>query len=364
MPAVETLSPPVSTEAQGVVACERCVARSARAWRRTITVLVAAMSLVPLLGFAGAEAFAAVMMGGAVDTRAEGAVSFIATVVWAFWWQLGLVAAAACVLGVVFRRWAWVGPALVGAGIGLGPWAWSLVRPAPAGLGPGETAITVFSSNVLFGIADPARVADEARLAGADIISLQEVTPASVAGLRAALGAEWPHALVEARERGTGQAVFSRWPCRADPPAERLETEWPQTRAVVSTPAGEVTFWVMHPTSPMGPGPMREQDRIVRYVARHVHADNEPRTILAGDFNCAANGLSVRRLRLAGVRSAWATAGRGRGVSWPLMGWVRWSGGTRIDDVMHGPGLRCLQTGVGGDVGSDHRPVWARLAVR
>src|SRR5262245_12852466 len=79
--------------------------------------------------------------------------------------------------------------------------------------------------------------------------------------------------------------------------------------------------------------------------------------VIAGDFNMTTDSVLYRRY-WAPYTNCFNEAGFGWGhtkhTSWHSV---------RIDHVLHGPALRCVECRVGPDVGSDHRPVIAVLSL-
>ncbi|HEY7375285.1 MAG TPA: endonuclease/exonuclease/phosphatase family protein [Polyangia bacterium] len=85
--------------------------------------------------------------------------------------------------------------------------------------------------------------------------------------------------------------------------------------------------------------------------------DGHVPTIVLGDFNLPVESAIYRR-HWSSFGNAFSSAGFG-------LGWTkrtRWHG-TRIDQILFTPGLACLDARVGPNVGSDHRPVIAHLAL-
>ncbi len=81
-------------------------------------------------------------------------------------------------------------------------------------------------------------------------------------------------------------------------------------------------------------------------------------TIVLGDFNLPVESAIYRR-HWSSFGNAFSSAGFG-------LGWTkrtRWHG-TRIDQILFSGGLTCLDAHVGPNVGSDHRPVIAHIALK
>lgn len=176
---------------------------------------------------------------------------------------------------------------------------------------PGEPHVSILTYNVNYGLAgDPAAVA-AIREADADIVCLQETTPAWEAHLRRALADRYPHSGFR-HSRGAGGLGFL---------AKRPFAE----RAFIPPTAGWFPAWLVRAETPLGPldvlnvhlrPPLTENGSIVPgYLAtpavreREVeallpHLAPDVPAVLAGDFNEDEDGDALERLALAGFRSA------------------------------------------------------------
>jgi vancomycin resistance protein VanJ len=98
----------------------------------------------------------------------------------------------------------------------------------------------------------------------------------------------------------------------------------------------------------------REQARDVLSLVRELDGP----VILAGDFNTPPSGLIYRRLT-GPLEDAFARSGWGWGYTYPSRFPL-----LRIDYVFHSPHWETVEARVGEQPGSDHRPVFAELALR
>jgi endonuclease/exonuclease/phosphatase (EEP) superfamily protein YafD len=138
----------------------------------------------------------------------------------------------------------------------------------------------------------------------------------------------------------------------------------------LETPGGLVHFFSLHLASPREgiyetihenqEGPDTIEANIARrweqsrYVAVHSDGLEEP-VLLAGDFNTPPESAIFRQV-WSGYTDAFAEAGWGWGYTF--------AGGrtrVRIDHILAGKGWHCVRCGVGPNVGSPHRPVFADL---
>jgi vancomycin resistance protein VanJ len=110
--------------------------------------------------------------------------------------------------------------------------------------------------------------------------------------------------------------------------------------------------------SPRG---LRSVTRLRRYESRLARefAQGEPGPLLvAGDFNMPVDSQIYREF-WSGFDNAFSSCGWGYGRT----KWTRWYG-MRIDHVLMDQSWACVAAEVGPDVGSDHRPLIADLALR
>jgi len=198
-----------------------------------------------------------------------------------------------------------------------------------------------------------------AQLRDLDVLALQEMDAAGVKAIAEALRLNYvyyPASRGPEEERDMGEALLSPWPIE-----ESWKVPLPHTtrfvrrmRAAVAAririDGRAVRVYSVHFGSPwgMGPGGRRDQAREVLADAR---ASEEP-VIVAGDFN--SKGVS-RVFEAAGF--LWATRDVGRTVGPFSFDHIVTRGMTRAPGESAGVVREA-------DGASDHRPVWARLALR
>jgi endonuclease/exonuclease/phosphatase (EEP) superfamily protein YafD len=177
-------------------------------------------------------------------------------------------------------------------------------------------------------------------------------------------------------------SIATRYPVREVAVATEAPTASgpPFVRFLVETPLGPLDVFSIHPQSlrgtfnalPAGCGFRRtlrdgcavqalrknraQRERQVRAVAEAA-ARSQHLVVIAGDINLP--GLSrLQERELGRYQDGFLEAGRGFGYTFPANSLAAW---LRLDRILAGPGLRFAAFGVGGDGGSDHRPVWADL---
>ncbi|MER7894105.1 endonuclease/exonuclease/phosphatase family protein [Micromonospora sp. NPDC094482] len=228
-------------------------------------------------------------------------------------------------------------PATVWAALYAGAW----LRPSSAG---GSAGLRVASQNLRAGNPDPAATVRALAAARAELIALQEV--ADDERVTGALRESHPH-----RAAVSTVALYSRYPIR-----ERAGVDtglgWTRAlRAVVATPTGDLTVYVVHLGSARA-GDTAVRDQTVAELAARVRADPAPRLVVLGDLNTASTDRVFAPLARL-LADAQAEAGRGLGFTWPARVPV-----TRPDHVLY-RGLTATSAGVLRTPASDHRAVTA-----
>lgn len=232
--------------------------------------------------------------------------------------------------------------------------------------GPG---LTVMSTNLMVGRAEPELLKAEIRRFNPDVILVQEFTPGARVWMDAAL-ADYPHRVQEEREHPFGMAVYSRLPldeveryaftARAEDEGGFWSERAPQIRCVVRVDGRGVVIQNVHTWPPVGGSLLAAQVEQVKELARWAAGERRP-VVVAGDFNATPLARSHGWLTGAGLVDGHAAAGRGGGATWPAHGRKAWLPGVRIDQVFAGGGAGFEWAEVGGRVGSDHRPIAARV---
>lgn len=161
---------------------------------------------------------------------------------------------------------------------------------------------------------DPDRSIDAIVAADADVVLLQEITPAWQALLARRLAAQYPHQTFHPGRAG-GLAVLSKGAVRSDellsPPPGGF---FPAERVVVASPLGDVQILHVHLRPNVDRGNWIRGWQTTPPVRRKEIETYFPKlqagipTIVAGDFNELASGLAVEFLARRGLARI-ATAG-------------------------------------------------------
>ena len=238
---------------------------------------------------------------------------------------------------------------------------------------PGGAVLRVLAWNVKLGRAgEPSSIAREIRSAAPDVVVF--VAPSSAA--LAALSGVLPDFRVA---RLDAFAVASRHPVRPVRAAAELATRSgaPFAQFRVESPLGPIEVFAVHPLSPRGAfrslrglrtgllgGQARRafiddeerRSRALRSLADEAARSPNP-VLLAGDFNSPSRSR-VFAEAMRGFRDAFEEAGSGFGYTFPARPFLAF---LRLDRILAGPGLRFVAFKVGGNGGSDHRPIYADI---
>ncbi|MFD1540080.1 endonuclease/exonuclease/phosphatase family protein [Nonomuraea guangzhouensis] len=147
--------------------------------------------------------------------------------------------------------------------------------------------------------------------------------------------------------------LWSRYPITETKPLD-VGMGWPRAlRAVVATPKGKVTVYVMHLASAR-PGQTASRDESLASARKLIDADPSKRILLLGDLNTATTDRGMRGLTPPLI-DAQVTAGDGFGFTWPSEFPI-----TRPDHILF-KGMTATKAGVAPATGSDHRAAVASL---
>jgi endonuclease/exonuclease/phosphatase (EEP) superfamily protein YafD len=133
----------------------------------------------------------------------------------------------------------------------------------------------------------------------------------------------------------------------------------PSIEATVVAHGRAVALVATHPVPAMDAEGMRLRDARLASLARHI-----PRgvaTAVIGDLDATPWSRPLRDLRRS-TGLVDSLAGRGVQPSWPAA--LPWIARLPIDHVLPSAHLATAERALGRDVGSDHRPVYARLVFR
>ena len=281
-----------------------------------------------------------------------------------------LVAPSALVVPALalLRLWRWV----LAEAIALLVAAIFLLGGNVAVPGSSPPAFRLLAWNVHFGDAGAEAFARELRSVAPDV-ALFEATNHEA---HTALVAAFPTFHVE---RLASYSIASRFPIldRSVPLELATRSGPPYARFTLLTPTGPVKIFAVHPVSQRGAfyqtfrhGGLRRAFKVVRdlFTEDYERRRNElsslareaaaagPRVLVVGDFNVAGRSRLLASL-FGDFQDSFLERGTGFGYTFPVGHPF-----LRLDRIL-GKGFHFVRTGVGGKQASDHRPVYADVAL-
>jgi endonuclease/exonuclease/phosphatase (EEP) superfamily protein YafD len=249
--------------------------------------------------------------------------------------------AAPAVLALVIAVWHGL-PAL---------WPSHAVAQAPDCAGPAFTVATV---NVQYSNTRPEAFRAWLAKQPADFLVIQEVTPAWAVELEAQSAYPYRHVLT--RDDPYGLAVLSRWPVESVTRIDLAGDGLPSLAGVVDIGGQRIRFLGLHTHWPITPDLAAARDAALQGAAQLAVAADLP-VVMLGDLNLTPDSPMFKRLvGQSGLRDV--MQGRGWQPTWRAGFWPL---ALRIDHILVSPGLCVEAAEVGPPIGSDHRPVVARL---
>lgn len=213
--------------------------------------------------------------------------------------------------------------------------------------------LTVATHNVNADNPDPSDTARDVAASGADVVALEELTASAVPVYEKALTATYKYHSVQ----GT-VGLWSKYPLSAVKPVD-IKLGWTRAmRATVTTPQGEVAFYVAHLPSvrvKLQAGfTARQRDKSADALGEAIADERLGRVILLGDLNGTMNDRSLNAVT-SQMRSTQGAAGDGFGFSWPASFPM-----ARIDQILV-KGVEPVTSWTLPQTGSDHLPIAARV---
>ncbi len=214
--------------------------------------------------------------------------------------------------------------------------------------GPGTTVVSL---NVLRHNPDKAKALEWLALCDADVMVILEVSSDWREGLLERLDDAYRHRAFGPDSQGDQIMILSRHPLRRL--ASRDLDDQGLLMVHVAQPGSPFTLIGVHPDHAIEHRSLRPQRALLALLAEAIRNTEGP-VAVAGDFNTTPWSSEFRRfLEASGLDMPLLR----RGTFPSSLGWA----GLPIDHVLAGRGMRLKKITPGPDVGSDHRPVVARL---
>jgi endonuclease/exonuclease/phosphatase (EEP) superfamily protein YafD len=228
----------------------------------------------------------------------------------------------------------------------------------PEEIPAGATTLDVLSVNIHHGTASVGAVLQLIEDRDAEILSVQELTPGFARELRSrGIDRLLPYRVISVRRGAAGGGVYSSLPLRPLPGPAPVAFRMPRAR--VQLPGGDSAGVVaVHPYPPN-----RNSVDLWRagLDSLPVAGSGASPWILPGDFNATLDHAELRDLLDGGYRDAAEVTGAGLTPTWPAR--RRILPPVTIDHILADRRIRIADYAVETIPGSDHRTVYARLAI-
>lgn len=200
-------------------------------------------------------------------------------------------------------------------------------------------------------------VADYVLSTKADVAAFEETSQEWIDHLKTRLDSTYPHSMYVARNDNFGIALFSKYPFVSQS-IHYFGVDLPSTVAKLDVDGKQVTLIGTHTVPPLLEGHLNFRTRELEAIVAKRNEFGE-RYVLHGDLNCTSwspyftdvlKGLSLYDSRL----------GFGVQPSWPTYAVLLRA---PIDHVLVNDAFVVLDRKLGPNVGSDHFPVYVKLAI-
>lgn len=269
--------------------------------------------------------------------------------------QMGLVITALAAVLVCAGRPIEAAAAALSAGYCWGS-VYRRVRPKKILSGAGIPTASIFTCNVLMTNRGHAALAALIHQKDPDVVVLLETDHHWHGAMREALS-QHHHHKAEPLSNFHGLAVYSKVPIEAA--VLQLHPGGTHSiRCVVRHPAGDFVLWCLHPKPPMGLRVSMIHQKELEELARRVKDEPLP-VVITGDLNAAPWSRAFWTVLRHFEDSA---NGFGLQTTWPahLPALFR----IPIDHFLHSDRIETVSHEVLPNIGSDHRPIQVRLAIR
>jgi endonuclease/exonuclease/phosphatase (EEP) superfamily protein YafD len=260
-----------------------------------------------------------------------------------------------------------------------------LPRPAAVASGP---SLTVLTQNVWGNNHDLTAFEDWLRGSGADVLLLQEISPAYATDRLPRLADIYPYQAAQPDDsRWGGNLILSRYPLVEVGYIDLATPDTPNpVRAVIEVDGQRVALYNVHMAWPGRRNPRlrlpfglsnnfavkvalayddRARNRQIANLLEHLRAETLP-FIIGGDFNTSDQTPTYQHLT-GFMQDSFRQAGGGAGMSWPVSaarGMPAWVPPLiRIDYIFHSDGLRAVRAWQAPPLGSDHLGLLAVIAL-
>jgi endonuclease/exonuclease/phosphatase (EEP) superfamily protein YafD len=223
----------------------------------------------------------------------------------------------------------------------------------------GHETLTVLSTNIHHGTADPDAVIGLVDRYRPDLLSVQELTPSFARKLKqAGIESRLPESMLLVHRSASGAGLYSRLPLTPLPHQTRFFFRMP--RAALEMPDGRRLRVVgVHPYPPLSAHSGTWEATLESLPSAGMGTP----WVLAGDFNGTLDQAGFRDVVDRGYRDAGDVTGKGLEPTFPTMGHRLLPPSITIDHVLADDRLGISDYGVDDLPGSDHRAIHATIVL-
>jgi vancomycin resistance protein VanJ len=250
--------------------------------------------------------------------------------------------------------------------------------PRPVSAQADTPQITILTYNIHNEIAQLDSVVEVIRQADADLVAIQELSAEAAQAFARDLISQYPYQVMHPNTF-IGQGALSKYPLNSDEYWRNtdLAVSLGHERVEIDFKGQVITLYNTHPIHPFftTPGQIYNdylRGREIDSVLARAEKDSTP-ILIAGDFNMNDQSDDYRKIA-ASYRDTFREVGWGFGFTFPdfrsggarpaILPFVRTPLLARIDYVFHNGDFQGIEARVWPTSGgSDHRPVFARLAL-
>lgn len=233
--------------------------------------------------------------------------------------------------------------------------------PNPETLG---LPLTVSSTNLLMVNKKTDGIVKELTELNPDVMVFQEYTPLWHNALRKAFLKKYPYRIHAARQDSFGAAIYSKKPFLNKKKKIAVgDMKVPTFRVRLEHEERTFVLYNIHTLPPRKMDYVVEQRKQFRDLKKFF-AEEKDSILLCGDFNWTEHTQFHRALIDIGFREGHNTIGSGRGGTWPVLKVSRYLPGIRLDHMYALGDLQFVEHWSGYGEGSDHRPIFARVAFK
>ena len=225
--------------------------------------------------------------------------------------------------------------------------------------------VRVFDANIDSSFHFEAGYARAMEQARPDLVTLEEITPLAMKSLVATGVLEsFPYRCAAPTYGATGFLIASRLHltgCQVRTVFWHGQWMPYMVEAILWSPGGPIALRLVHTLAPF-PAYWREWSAVLAAIDRSVRASADSRMLMIGDFNATWGNSGFVALMHDGLADGAAARGKAIDVTWPNGAVV--PPFVRIDHVLTGARLAVTEIAAKPGFGSDHRYLFAMVAIR